>query len=277
MNYYCLIAGLPDIHADDTKNISSVTEIKAELTEQLSVSDAALLKLLYAVYDNRNLLTWLDNREAALLAAGNLTSADWEQLVALIRENESPKDDRLLPYIHTFLSTYTDENIVNNFSREDYLTGLYYEHAMKCGNRFLRDWFEFNLNVNNILTAITCRKHGFDPKLMIIGQNEVAAVLRQTNARDFGLNGIFEHLEILIRIGEEKDLLEREKKIDALKWNWLEENSFFNYFGIEKILAFVLRVEMIERWKMLSVEKGASIFRDMLANLKQDIKIEDNE
>ena len=70
MNYYCLIAGLPDMHADDTKNISSVTEIKAELTEQLSVSDAALLKLLYAVYDNRNLLTWLDNREAALLAAG---------------------------------------------------------------------------------------------------------------------------------------------------------------------------------------------------------------
>ena len=162
----------------------------------------------------------------------------------------------------------------NNISNEDYLAGLYYEFAMKSSNRFLQKWFEFNLNINNLLTAIACRKHDFDPKAMIIGQNEISNTIRQSNARDFGLSGMFDQLEVLMRIAEETDLLEREKKIDALKWEWLDENTFFHYFGVEKVLAFVLKVEMLERWRMLSVEKGAQIFRELLAGMKQGVKFD---
>jgi len=85
-------------------------------------------------------------------------------------------------------------------------------------------------------TAIACRKHDFDPKAMIIGQNEISNTIRQSNARDFGLSGMFDQLEVLMRIAEETDLLEREKKIDALKWEWLDENTFFHYFGWKKYL-----------------------------------------
>ena len=51
---------------------------------------------------------------------------------------------------------------------------LYYEYAMKCGNKFVADWFELNLNINNVLTAITCRKYGFDKANYIVGHNEIA-------------------------------------------------------------------------------------------------------
>lgn len=272
MNYYCLIAGLPDIQAEDAKGTTSLTDIKNEFLTQLSEKDALLLKLLYSKYDNDNLLTYMSNRDAKLHASANLTADDWDELIGLMKDSDNPKDERLLPYIHTFYTNIHTENFDSEaISKEDYLSGLYYEYAMKCDNKFLQNWFEFNLNVNNLLTAISCKKHGFDAKKFVIGENEIASNLRQSNARDFGLTGMFEHLETVLRIAEETDLLEREKKIDALKWTWIEENTFFNYFSVEKVLAYILKIEMIERWKLLSMEKGSQIFRDLLAGLKAGI------
>ncbi|MDO9152839.1 MAG: DUF2764 family protein [Paludibacter sp.] len=270
MNYYCLIAGLPDIHTEDTKTAFSIPELKNELLEQLSASDARLLKLIFAAYDNANFLAFIANKEAGLNPLGNLSSTDWLELMLLMNESENPQDLRLMPYIQKFHSTYSDEKfLAEGISPEDYLATLYFEEAFKCENKFLQKWFDFNLNLNNILSAVACRNHGFDPHTLVIGTNEVATTLRQSNARDFGLTGLFEQLDLVLRIAEENDLLEREKKIDALKWAWLEENTFFNYFTVERVLAFVLKIQMIDRWKMLSIEKGEQIFKELLGSMKE--------
>lgn len=276
MNYYCLIAGLPDIHQEDTKTTASLAEWKTDLLEQLNNNDAALLRLLFAKYDNDNLLTYLVDKDADLNSLGNLTTEDWEQLIQLMQEAEHPNDERLLGYVPHFYHSYNDEKVIaEGLSREDYLSSLYYQYAMTSDNEFLRKWFGFNLDVNNILTAITCRKHGFDPRKYIIGSNEIAHAIRHSNARDFGLAGMFDQLDLIFRLAHEQDLLEREKKIDALKWAWLEENTFFNYFTVEKVLAFVLRMEMIDRWKLLSVEKGAKVFRQLLEKMKEGLQFEE--
>jgi hypothetical protein len=275
MNYYCLIAGLPDIQAEDTKINVSLPDLKEELLEQLSTSDGQLLKLIFAEYDNRNFLAFLANKDAVLNPLGNITSSDWLQLVAIMKDSENPKDQYLLPYIQKFYTEISDEkNAIEGISPEDHLAALYYEEALKNDNKFLQKWFEFNLNVNNILTAIACRNHGFDQQALLIGNNEVALTIRKSNSRDFGLTGMFEQLDLVLRIAEENDLLERERKIDALKWTWLEENTFFNYFSVEKVLAYVLKIQMIDRWKMLSMEKGGQIFRELLGSLKEGVSFE---
>ena len=275
MNYYCLIAGLPDIQPEDNKTTLSLIELKNDLMEQLSDDDVELLKLLFAKFDNDNWLKFIENKDADLHPLGNLKADDLGHLLALMIEFENPKDSSLLPYIHTFYSTYNDEKFrLEDMSNEDYLSGLYYEYAMKCKNDFLKAWFGFNLNINNILTAVTCRKHGFDQRNFVLGNNEISQAIRTSNARDFGLSGMIDYLDQVLHISEESDLLEREKKIDALKWNWLEENTFFNYFSIEKILAFVLKSEMIERWKPLSAEKGTLIFRELIVGMKEEVKFE---
>ncbi len=275
MNYYCLVAGLPDIQAEETKSVVSLFDLKSDLLNELSSEDVKLLRLLFAKYDNENLLTYLQNQESDLNPAGNLNSQDWKELIALMKEFEKPVDTRLLPYIHTYYTNQSDDSFgTEAISREDYLSALYYEYAMKSPNKFVNKWFEYNLNINNLLTAIACRKYGFDIKNLVIGNNEVASVLRQSNARDFGLTGLFDDFETILRIAEESDLMEREKKIDALKWAWLEEHTFFNFFSVEKVLAFVLKIEMIERWKMLSIDKGEQIFRELLAELKQGVQFE---
>ncbi len=275
MNYYCLIAGLPDIQAEDLKISISLFELKNELFEQLSATDADLLKLVFAKYDNANFLAFLKNKDAELNKLGNLNTADWEQLTALLQEVENPKDGRLLPYFQAFYRTVGSEKATDvSISSEDQLASLYYEYAMKNSNKFLSAWYEFNLNINNILTATACRKHGFDQRQLVIGSNEIAIAIKNSNARDFGLAGIFYQLDVVLRIAEENDLLEREKKIDALKWTWLEENTFFSYFSIEKVLAYVLKIEMLERWKPLSIENGTQIFRELLLGMKEGVKFE---
>lgn len=274
MNYYCLIAGLPDVHPEDMKVAQSIAVIKQDLLEELTHKDAALLRLLFSSYDNENLLAYLRNKDAELNELGNLDKDDWEQLIALMRDDEKPSDPRLLPYIHKYyMHTLEEDDNEKVISKEDFLASLYFEYAMKSENQFLRNWFEFNLNLNNLLAAIACRKFGYDIKSMVLGDNEIARTLRNSNARDFSLTGVFHQLELVLRIAEEENLLERERKLDALRWDWLEENTFFNYFSIEKVLAYVLRVEMIERWKMLTFEKGSEIFRNLLRSLKDEVKL----
>ena len=69
------------------------------------------------------------------------------------------------------------------------------------------------------------------------------------------------------------ELVEREKKIDLLKWNWLEDEVFFHYFTIERIFVFLLRLEMIGRWISLDKEKGSELFRQLIQSLKEQVQI----
>ena len=277
MNYYCYIAGLPDIQIDNAKSIPAQEDILDELKQILSKGDMALLDLLRLKYDNNNLLKFLANRDAELNPLGNLTSQDWAELIELIDnsdERNPVRDARLLKYMLDFYTTIRNEQSEEKIDfAEDFLAALYYKYGMQCKNKFVADWFEFNLNINNILTALTCRKYGWDIKSAIVGDNVVAETIRNSvSARDFNLKAEIDYFDALVNISETANLLDREHRIDALKWNWLEENTFFNSFSIEKVLSFWLRCELMHRWDNLSMEEGAEIFRQMINDLKKDVK-----
>ena len=70
-------------------------------------------------------------------------------------------------------------------------------------------------------------------------------------------------------------MVEKEKKIDILKWEWMEDASFFNYFTVEKLFVFLVKLSMIERWISLDKEKGSEIFRKIIDSLKNDVRIPD--
>ena len=156
---------------------------------------------------------------------------------------------------------------------EDHLAALYYEYAMKCGNKFVSSWFEFNLTINNILIAFSARKYKWDIAQNVVGNTEVCEALRTSGARDFGLSGEVDCLEQLMKISEITELVEREKKLDSLRWNWMEEATFFDYFTVERIFAFLLQLEMIERWIALDKEKGNQLFRSIIDALKDEVQI----
>ncbi len=121
---------------------------------------------------------------------------------------------------------------------------------------FILEWQAFNRDLNNILTAEICRKHGFDPKKNILGEmpTDVAPEIKQ--------------------ISQISNLYERERQIDAVRFGWLEEHTEMVSFSLENVLAYYLELQMLCRWDMLTRETGEKVFRDIVADFKKGIKID---
>ena len=272
-NYYCLVTGLPELSLEDGKLSYTVANFKTEIYPQLSKSDKKLLDLFYLKYDNRNLLTLLKDKEASVDASlGNFSADELLGIIASFKEESAP-DKKFPSYFYEFAELYLNTPDEERFGLEDKLYGYYYDYAMKCGNPFVSAWFELNLDVNNILAAMAARKYKMEVAKVPVGTNAVADALRTSNARDFGLADDLEYFEQLVRINDTIDLVDREKKIDLLKWNWMEDNTFFNYFTIEKIFVLLMKLEMIERWISLDKEKGNEMFRQLIGQLKDEVQI----
>ncbi len=269
--YYCLIAGLPDLSLEDGKLNYTVANFKTEIYPELSTADRRLVDLFYLQFDNANLLALLKDKESAIDPRGNYTADELISLIDSVKEKEK-RQSKFPAYFYDFVSAYLSAAQDMDFP-ENVLAGHYYEHAMKCSNKFVKAWFEFNLNINNVLSALTARKYKMDVAPNVVGNTETAACIRTSNARDFGIADSIDYFDQLLRISETEELVERERKIDLLKWNWMEEEIFFDYFTIERVFVFLLRLEMIERWISLDKEKGSELFRSIIDSLKNEVQI----
>lgn len=270
--YYCLVAGLPDISLDDGKLSYSVSDFKAELCPDLSAQDRKLIDLFYLKFDNTAILKLLKNKDAVIEDKGNFSAEELLQLIEAVREGDTP-DKKYPSYLVNFVSQYLQLSQDELYRADDLLAALYYSYGMSSNNAFIASWFEFNLNLNNILTALAARKYKLEVSSVIVGATSICEQLRTSNARDFGLNETLEYFEALQRIADIEELVEREKKVDMLKWKWLEDESFSHYFTIERIFVFLMQLEMIERWISLDKEKGNELFRKMIQDLKNEVQI----
>jgi hypothetical protein len=277
--YYYLIAGLPNIAFDDSKMPCTVAGFKEELGLYLSKADSRWLNLFTLQFDNENLLEQMQYPGYDPDTRGRFSTAELNELLGGLRneqEEEIPftnKNKSFPPYFETFARAFLQaaekKNDAPPVPWEDYLSALYYAHAMKSANTFVAGWFEMNLNVRNILIALTCRKHALEKTAYIVGDNATARTLRASNARDFDLGDSLEYLPTLLRAAEENDLLQRERKIDLLRWTWLEEATVHQTFDIENLLVYLLKLEMLERWTALDKETGEQSFRQLAGAMKK--------
>lgn len=272
-NYYCLVTGLPDLALEDGNLSFTVADFKEDLYPQLTAADRKVIDLFFLQYDNANLLALLrQGRDAAWDEKGNYTPEQLSALIEAVREDEKP-DTSYPAYLSTFVQLYLAHKEDDKFFAEDRLASLYYAYAMQSRNSFAREWFGFNLNLNNILAALTARKFKLGVQDYIVGEGEVADALRTSGARDFGLAPVLDELDTILRIGETDDLVEKERRIDQLKWDWMENATFFNYFSVEKLFVFLVKLQLIERWINLDKEKGREMFRQIIGNLKEEVEV----
>ncbi len=149
------------------------------------------------------------------------------------------------------------------------------EAGLKAKNRFVREWFRFNQDMNNILVAAICRKHGFDVKQQIVGDGEVAETLRtHASHKDFGLNELMGDYQAFLALAQIENLMDREKSMDALRFEWLMERTQFDFFSSEMVFAYYLEAVMLHRWSILTVEEGEKVFRELVADMKKGVKLD---
>ena len=149
------------------------------------------------------------------------------------------------------------------------------ETGLKAKNRFIRDWFAFNRDMNNVLVAQICRKHGFDVKKQVVGNDEVAEQLRtHTSQKDFGLNELSGDYQSILALAQIEDLMAREKAMDAIRFEWLQDCTEFDFFSAEMVFAYYLEAVMLHRWSLLTVEEGERVFRALVADMKKGVNVD---
>ena len=57
--------------------------------------------------------------------------------------------------------------------------------------------------------------------------------------------------------------------LDMLKWQWLADQTFFKTFDIESVFAYLLQIEMTERWTTLDKTTGEQTFRSIVGAMKK--------
>lgn len=261
--YHYLVAGLPDIVIGQSKVSLKVADFKADLRQFLHPDDFQQVEMLFLRFDNQNLLNLLQKKESQWDPMGKFSPEQMEHGMEDVAVG--------LPlYMKVFYSAFKEDTpLVSGMSWENQLTQLYYDHVLAHTSDFLKAWLTFEQDIKNMLSAISARRHGFPLDGQLIGKNEVTEAIQRSHARDFGLANEYPYIEKLLKIEEQTDLLERERTIAQIKWDYIDELNTFNYFTIDKILGFLLKLISFERWSNLDPEAGKEIFREKIEALER--------
>lgn len=264
-DYYCLVASLKEYTLDaDTKGFDA-RAIISEILEEVDGADAGEVRLLYGYYDCENIAALRAGRSAHN-PLGNFTHEELEE------ELKAPK--RLPEAIARVVRAYDDpegedaETVDTSRRFEKELFGAYYAACEKAGSRFLREWSAFDLNLRNVSAAVTARTAGRAIEEVVVGGGDIADQLQRSSAADFGLRGELPYIDAVIAaVNDEANLVEKEHKIDLIRWNEATELATFDYFDINAILSYLVRVNIVARWTQLDAARG----REMFARLMQEL------
>lgn len=273
-NYYYMMAGLPDIELADTQPGISFQELREQCEDQLSSRDAKLVgNYLYLRQDCVNLVRLLKNPDAEIEWFGNYSLEQLRDLITSATELNF-NVHRYPAFMSIFAREYKYNKDTAGYFPEDEILYQFYNYAIKtCPNKFIREWNQLNLDITNILTAMLARKQGWNVADYIKGEGEVQEMIRENKTKDFDLTHEFDYVKSLMNIVDEEDPVKKEKMIDAFKWVWLDEKTFFDPFSLEAVYAYICKLEMQYRWAKLDPETGKETFKQIIDNLRGEAKV----
>lgn len=272
-NYYCMIAGLPDIDLKDAKPGLSIEQMREQCEEVLTPQDKKLLFYFFLRFDCVNLVKLLKNPEAEIDQWGNFSLEQFRDLITSATELNF-NVHRYPAFMSIFAREYAFNKDKAGYFPEDEMAYQFLDYAIKtCPNRMMRRWYKLNLDITNILTAMLARSQGWSVGDFIKGEGEVQEMIRENKTKDFNLGLEFDYIPQLMKIVDEKDPVRKEKMIDAFKWVWLDERTFFEPFSMEAVFAYLCKLEMQERWAKLDVEQGKETFQKIIDDLRSEAQV----
>ena len=163
--------------------------------------------------------------------------------------------------------------IIKGFDK-DQIGFDFYKEALAHRMGFIREFFQFDLNVRNQKVRYLNQALGRDAEKDILS-------MRDPEAEDTGLEPEepeFKESARLQAILEGNDILSRERGIDDLYWDKIDELTLFDYLNFDKILGVVAKMMIIRRWLILDEETGRAMFKKLVDEVRGTFKgVEYNE
>ncbi len=271
-NYYCLVAGLREYSLDGDVKGFDAREVIDEIADELSKEDARALRGWMLFHDVCNMVNIKSGREG-YSTLGNFSREEIAE--QLERPSELPRELAEVVELYTDMAggevDADDERLRRVDPSRAFATELfaaYYRYCATSGCRFLREWSEADRNLRNITAALAARAKGLTIAEWMVGDGEVVQQLSRSSAADFGLKGEVGYVDTLIgALAENENLLDKEHRIDMIRWGISEELSTFDYFNIDFLLGYIVRLSLVHRWARLDAERGKEMFRRLVSSL----------
>ena len=264
-NYYCLIAGLPEISPDDKKLSLSVQELRTYLNDYLTKKETDIINLFFYPNDNAQILRLLQKQEPDPNLQTVFTASQLEDEI---------QDPMFVPsYIKEYLlDLQKEDREVSDRLPEVELSERYWNFMLSQKEKLVKKYAEFSLNIRNLITALNCRKYHLDIEKEVIGDSYFVNQLKTSRAKDFELSDDYPYVDKVLALFEKDNTAEREYRIDMLYWEFLDEMTEHKYFTFDNVIAFMLKLMILERWSKMTSEQGKKIFRELLERFKNEFQ-----
>lgn len=168
---------------------------------------------------------------------------DYKAVRDSIMELLSEKDQKLVELMEEGF----DENTLN---------GEFYEKAAKSKNRFINEYFDFDARLRNIKVQYLAKR---------LGKKGDKYLVELPDAD-------FEEESQIRTILEDVDFVDREQKMDELKWEKASDIARMDYFNMNAILAFLVKAKTVQRWAELDTAKGQEMFKKLMEEIRSQKK-----
>ena len=171
---------------------------------------------------------------------------DTDAIISEIRSQLSPKDEAVL------------DTLLKGFD-SDSLDAEFYRTALASKNRFIAGYFGYDLDVRNCRVAYLNKALGRP-------EGQDLLVLDEDEPREF------EDLEKVNAVLEGSDILERERRLDDIMWERIDELTLMEVFTLDQILGFVAKLQIVARWLRLDPQTGRELFRQLVEEIRNNKK-----
>jgi len=275
--YYCLVASLREYAPDfATSGAPLPQEIREEISADLAPADLESLELLYLFYDIENIIGSIKGGNALFSPLGNLSKEDVEKEIEnarRIKNEDNPFKSRLPKEVGAILDNFLRKESYEIEELHTELLGLYYALSGQSNSRFLRLWSAADKTMRNIIAISSARIQEVDPVAMVIGDGELEQSMVSSKSSDFGMAADLEWFEQLMTALQIEDFIEREKKLDTLKWDIAESICEHEYFTMDYLLGYMVHLNILARWSIMDRESGDKRFREIVASFTEGLNL----
>ncbi|PIS03150.1 MAG: DUF2764 domain-containing protein [Chlamydiae bacterium CG10_big_fil_rev_8_21_14_0_10_42_34] len=245
-NYYFLLSAFPTLSID-VKPDMSFKELRNLLDMNLTSRDKEEVKRLLRPVDLYNIRAlWLGQ---PLSDKGNFTAKELEE--------ELIEQDNLPSYLIDFMDRYESTQ-----DRLRYFSSLFsslYRDEQPSLKGFLAKYYKFERELRLVLTGLRAKMSGKDlvRELQFEDPTDplIAEILAQAQAPDYTPPREFEDLKNLF-MSNSSDPQKLNRAILEYRLKKIEEMEESQDFGIDRVLAFVARLMLVESIAEQDKEKG---------------------
>ncbi len=252
--YYCLIASLEQYSLSSDPQSIDFGALHAEIIAELNPKDLKAVELLYAYYDVLNILSRLSGLDTPHNPLGNLSAQEIDaEIQGEVAESDEVFISRLPNSVRYALDIIQGRIQEDEDQPQDELTeqrvealllSNFYKECSLSHSQYLKLWSYADRQIREVCAGM------------------------EASSEDIREMSWWQPLQGVLATA---DFVDREHKMDALRWNYAAEllepggmDGISHDFDLSAVLNYLIELNILQRWASLSKEIGRKRFEDMV-------------